>query len=528
MPTLRFLTCILLVLILTACAFTRADELTPTSVPTPTRAIQITPVPTLQREAHPVATALPEATEAPSAIVCPAEIDTPMTRYTITADMDYPKRALEVQQQVEYVNRTAQSLDQLLLVVRPNSLLDVFKVESIDLASSNANYQLTGQKLSIELPQTFNSNCMITFTMSFRINIPAMDADGVDAYKGYLGHSYRQINLGHWLPTIAVRQGDDWLVHDEIPIGEQDVLDDADWDVILNIPDAPDKLKVAAPGNVETNKSRQWHYLLPNARDFSLSMSEDYNLSTTKTDNGITVELYTFDDAMILTDGGAINSPAFALDVASKALSMYSDLYGDYPYKRMVIVQGDFPDGMEFSGLVFVGGEYFRAFGGPTSYLMLITVHELAHQWWYGRVGNDQAINPWLDEALATYSEYAFIEEYFPALKDWWWGFRVNNYSPDGFVDSSVYEFKTRREYINAIYLRGVLMLRDLRAALGTDAFFDWLHRYAEAGAGRVVTPDFFWSLLTPGQLDETAETRKKYLKHPQIGTITAETTPSQ
>jgi hypothetical protein len=382
MPTLRYTTCILLVFILTACAFTRADELTSTPTPTPTRTIQTTTVPTLQRDAHPVATALPEATNVPSAIVCPAEADVPTTRYTITADMDYSKRALEVEQQVEYVNRAAQSMDQLVLIIRPNSLPDVFKLESVELASSQATYHLTGQRLGVELPEALNPDCSIIFSVSFRINIPDMDTDGVDAYKGYLGHSYRQTNLGHWLPTMAVRQGDDWLVHDEIPIGEQDVLDDANWDVTLNIPDASDKLKVAAPGNVETNKSRQWHYLLPNARDFSLSMSEDYTVSTTKTDNGVTVELYTFDDAMILTDGGAINSPAFALDVAGKALSMYSDLYGEYPYKRMVIVQGDFPDGMEFSGLVFVGGEYFRAFGGPTSYLMLITVHQLAHQRW--------------------------------------------------------------------------------------------------------------------------------------------------
>jgi hypothetical protein len=528
MQTLRFPTCVLLVLILTACAFTRADELTPTSNPTPTRAILTTPVPTLQRDTRPVATAQPQATDLPSAIHCPAESDAPTTRYTITADMDYPKRTLEVRQQVDYVNRTEQLLNQLVLIVRPNSLAEVFKLESIDLGSRQATYQLTGQRLTVELPEALDPDCAIMFSLAFRINIPDMNGDGVDAYKGYLGYSYRQVNLGHWLPTMALRQGDDWLVHEEIPIGEQDVLDDADWDVTLNIPDVPEKLKVAAPGEVEKTEPGQWHYLLPNARDFSLSMSEDYNLSSSETESGVAVELYTFDDAMIQTDAGAINSPAFALDVATKSLSMYSDLYGQYPYMRMVIVQGDFPDGMEFSGLVFVGGEYFRGFGGPTSYLMIITVHEISHQWWYGRVGNDQAINPWLDEALATYSEYAFIEEYFPALKDWWWGFRVNNFSPEGFVDSSVYEFKTRREYINAIYLRGVLMLRDLRANLGTDAFYDWLYRYAVAGAGRVVRPDFFWSLLTPGQFDETAQTREKYFKHPQLAMITAETTPSQ
>jgi aminopeptidase N len=33
------------------------------------------------------------------------------------------------------------------------------------------------------------------------------------------------------------------------------------------------------------------------------------------------------------------------------------------------------------------------------------TSHELAHQWFYGLVGNNQGRDPWLDEGLATYAE---------------------------------------------------------------------------------------------------------------------------
>jgi aminopeptidase N len=256
---------------------------------------------------------------------------------------------------------------------------------------------------------------------------------------------------------------------------------------------------------------------LNGARDFSLSLGENFRVGRQRTERGVEVELYSFDDAQLQTEGGTIDSAAFALDSAVKSLEMHEDLYGAYPYDRLVIIQGDFPDGMEFSGLVFVGGEYFRGFNGPTSYLMIITVHEVAHQWWYDQVGSDQALYPWLDEALATYSEYAFIEEYYPALKTWWWDFRVNSLSPDGFVDSTVYEFTSRRAYINAVYLRGVRMLNDLRAALGTEAFFNWLRRYAETSAGRIVTPEVFWSLLTPAQYQATAAVRDRYLRQPQI-----------
>jgi aminopeptidase N len=40
-----------------------------------------------------------------------------------------------------------------------------------------------------------------------------------------------------------------------------------------------------------------------------------------------------------------------------------------------------------------------------------VVAHELAHQWWYGVVGNNQAKEPWLDEGLTTFSEFLFMKE---------------------------------------------------------------------------------------------------------------------
>ena len=113
----------------------------------------------------------------------------------------------------------------------------------------------------------------------------------------------------------------------------------------------------------------------------------------------------------------ALAAAAWTLDVARRSVERYSALFGPFPLSRLVIVEGDFPDGMEFSGLVFVSRDWFESWNGnPASYLTLITAHEVAHQWWYGSVANDQAAEPWLDEALATYSEYLLLESDFPEL----------------------------------------------------------------------------------------------------------------
>ena len=50
--------------------------------------------------------------------------------------------------------------------------------------------------------------------------------------------------------------------------------------------------------------------------------------------------------------------------------------------------------GMEYPELIF------------TMPLPEVIAHEIAHQWWYGLVGDDQYHDPWLDESFASYFEF--------------------------------------------------------------------------------------------------------------------------
>lgn len=502
----------IILFLLASCAFTRADERPlPTVIASPLP--PTTPVPTLDRQLREVATALPSAT--PS--VCAETVGQPDSQHKVSAAIDYLNRQVVVRQRVDYINRTGGGLSQIMLNVKPNTWPHIFRLDSVQLGGEDAAFSLKAQRLLVELNPMIEPDCTAAIDLTFTLAVPPIDPSGPDAFRGYLGYSPRQMNLGHWLAAVAPRLDGEWVSHDDTRIGEQDVLDEADWDVTIQVTNAPETLRVAAPGVIVENRPGSWHFMLKQARDFSLSLSDSFEVISQRTQSGVKVELYSFADAKIPAGTGVIDSAAFALDSAVKSVDVYSDLYGVYPYERLVIVQGDFPDGMEFSGIVFVGGEYFRSFNGPTSYLMIITVHEISHQWWYSRVGNDQALHPWLDEALATYSEYVFIEQYYPALKDWWWDFRVNRLSPEGYVDSSVYEFSSRRAYINAVYLRGTRLLHDLRNDLGTDAFFDWLRRYADAGSGRLMRPDHLWELLTPEQMQATQATRKRYLRQTEV-----------
>jgi hypothetical protein len=473
------------------------------------------PVPTLNRELHAISTPEPSAT-ALSNCALPEAADT-RTQYTIVADVDYARHHVSVQQTVRFVNTTGAELSRLVFTVEPNHWLDVFKLNAVKTGGEDASYELTGRRLTVNLPSTLMPGCEITTELAFHLAVPPV-GEGVSGYDGYFGYTERQFNLGHWLPTVAVYAGGEWVIHESVMIGEQDVLVPANWDVTLHMTNAAETIQVAAPGEMTRVNDSMWRFILPAARDFTISMSEQFTLERQETEGGVSVELYSFDST---GEHAATNPSAVAasLDAAVRSLAMYEDLFGAYPYSRMIVVEGDFPDGMEFTGLVFVSGDWFHRYDGtPAGYLVVITVHEVSHQWWYARVGNDSALYPWLDESLATYCEYIFIEEYYPELKDWWWQWRVNRLSPQGYVDSTVYEFATIREYINAVYLRGVLLLHDLRQALGTEAFFDILRRYSDAGAGQLVTPDLFWSQFTPEQLEQTLNVRRRYLRQPLVG----------
>ncbi len=83
------------------------------------------------------------------------------------------------------------------------------------------------------------------------------------------------------------------------------------------------------------------------------------------------------------------------LAAAQMSVSTFSASFGPYPYPELDVVLGAFPDfgGMEYPTIVFSEVDRWTV------------AHEVAHQWWYGLVGNDQYAEPWLDESLATWSE---------------------------------------------------------------------------------------------------------------------------
>ena len=68
-----------------------------------------------------------------------------------------------------------------------------------------------------------------------------------------------------------------------------------------------------------------------------------------------------------------------------------------YPYPIFKVVQSAGGYGMESPGLIWI------PYGVGSANLRYLVAHETAHQWFYGLVGNDQARQPFADEAVADF-----------------------------------------------------------------------------------------------------------------------------
>jgi hypothetical protein len=447
-------------------------------------------------------------------LACEVDLAIRRARYDLQATLDWNTKILQVEQTVHYRNDSDSPLNELVFQSEPHRLSRAntmtFRNAIAEDGSFVAGTTIDGWRMTVPLPQPAPPGCDAVIKLQFDINVTALSDSNP---LGWLAYTERQLNLGHWFPTIGLygyEAPGQWYTPQRHYIGEQTVPEIADYTATLRVNNAPGGLQVVAPGQVARN-GNVWNIILPEARDLAISMSTHFQQETAVA-GLVTVELYHFAETRP-------ESVAQALKDAQQAVSLYSERFGAYPRDRLVVVEGDFADGYEFSGLVFVSEEWFEIWNNtPQHWLNVITIHEIAHQWWYAWVANNQGTDAYLDEALATYSELLYYEHYQPDLVQSWWDWRVFRYDlGDAPVDSTVYEYTQWRPYINAVYFRGAMMLRDIRAELGDDVFFQWLRDYAQNNTDAIALPATFWGALSEEDYLALQQIRQQYLRNSNV-----------
>jgi hypothetical protein len=153
------------------------------------------------------------------------------------------------------------------------------------------------------------------------------------------------------------------------------------------------------------------------------------------------------------------SNAATILDAAADAVRAYGARLGAYPYKIFKVVQSSGGYGMESPGLIWI------PYGLGSANLRYLVSHETAHQWFYGLVGNDQARQPFADEATADF------------LARWITGTRRSSRCSTGLLDRTIYSYSSTC-YYEIVYIQGGNLLNEARRRMGSTAFWAALRKY--------------------------------------------------
>lgn len=231
---------------------------------------------------------------------------------------------------------------------------------------------------------------------------------------------------------------------------------------------------ITQPAKGETGL-KTWRFRAENVHDFAWVADPDYIHQIAEW-NGITLHFL------------AKQSIAFAWQHAAeytiRSMEYFTRRFGDYTWPQFTVAMaGD--GGMEYPMLVMITG--YR----DAESLASVIAHELAHQWFYGMVGNNETQEAWMDEGFAQFlTEEAMRNVLFPLRTNPYTGLERMVYPWDdhpwhdvettygltvgGFIEplSTFHDWHSDGRTATEVYYKGMAVLRMLRDMVG-DSLFD-------------------------------------------------------
>lgn len=319
--------------------------------------------------------------------------------------------------------------------------------------AANAAPSTQGGLLHIPFGSTVPAGTAVTASVDFELTL------GQESFDRF-GRSGAFAYFGSAEPLLAWERGFGWHTEDLLDFAAESATSEA-MQVDLTVT-APARDVVIMSGDPADppggGPSRTWHATITAARDVSVASGP-----------------FAVSDALVNGVKVRVGAPTSAVRDAlapefRRAVLELAEYFGPFPFPSLSVARLPAQGG---------GIEY------PSSILMLdgsrlVAVHETAHQWFYGMVGDSQALHPWLDEAFAEYAEQ---------LVD---GDRPNDnalHAP-GAVDASTESYGAdANDYYFTTYSKGAAALHAARAAAGPAKWDAALKCYVAANAWRIADP---------------------------------------
>lgn len=430
-----------------------------------------------------------------------------ITSYDITATLN-EDMTLNAEQTVNYKNSNDVIFNELYFHLYPNSFSATavnkpvstineskaypngksyggIEISSVKIANNNAVYSVIGEDdhmLKIELNDQLYPNDWVKLSFEYKVTLPNINHR--------FGYGDNAINLANFYPVASIFENGEFNQDAYNYNGDPFYSTISNYNVSLTY---NSNLVLASTGNVcSNNTNNETTTSTMNAkavRDFAMVLSSKFNLLTKQIGN-TQIKYYYYND----------ENPEDSLQTSEDALTTFNNLFTTYPYRTLCVVETNFIfGGMEYPNLVMISDNL----DNYEDYTNTI-VHEIAHQWWYGLVGNNEFSYGWLDEGLAEYSTLLFYENNLQYNKntDEIVANARNSYvlfidvytDVFGTVDTSMNrklnEYPTEPEYVYIAYVKGMLMYDNLKQIIGEKKLIKCLKNYCVKNMGKIVTPD--------------------------------------
>lgn len=188
-----------------------------------------------------------------------------------------------------------------------------------------------------------------------------------------------------------------------------------------------------------------------------------------------------------------------------EGLTRLGRAFGPYPYRTLTVVLpprgADGAAGMEYPTLIVSAGPWMDLPGIHTPVPEDVTVHELAHEWFYGLVASNEVAWPMLDEGLTQWATSRVLADLYGESRSAVSlpGLTLSNFElqrlfalrgrPVPAPGLPAYAFDDTG-YGRSVYLRTALVLETTRRSYGAARFDRALGHYARAQRFRHPTPD--------------------------------------
>lgn len=349
-------------------------------------------------------------------------------RYNLDVSLDIDLKRLDVNEVLLYKNNSPDTLRVLYFhlymnafkqqsLSRPDNPVDAGYItvhEIIENDSVNINALVDETIMKLDLHHPLPPGYYVRLKFDFSTVLPRS--------SGRLGYQGDHFDVGNWYVTPVVYDRAGWHLNQHLD--NEYYQEWGDFNVNIRLPRG---FLAGATGNLlnphiayrdtlpefsnhyllhpEDTSRTIWKYEARQVHDFAWTADPGYKLMQAEW-NGITFNVLAMDFSYPGWKKSGI------MDWGVKALAYMHENFGAYPYDQITVADTYIQaGGIEYPQITFINDLISPDF--RPDHFKAVVIHEMAHNWYYGLLANNQTEEEWLDEGFTTFAEIKTMEALF-------------------------------------------------------------------------------------------------------------------